>query len=188
MRFSTMQEMLKNRLSLFYKKTIKEYKYLLVDFQDYIQFYGPIKDLIYSPYLHLSILISFFTTLYSEIPYKWAEHALGSLPSLLGFSIGGYALIATFGDKEFRKFLAKTKNNDKSILLIINGTFIHFILVQTIAILIAHIAKSLELNNLIINFFLSIPFIYSIIMCTAVAFEIKTISKWYKDFLLNEKK
>lgn len=164
-------------------KSRKEYQFFLGDFSSYIEFYGPMKDLFYSPYFHISVLISLIVIVFAEETNKWTEYALGALPSILGFSIGGYALIATFGDQNFRKFLAETTHDNKSILLIINGTFIHFILAQTTAILIAFFVKSTNILNNVVNFFAVIPFVYSITMCIAIAFSIMTISKWYKDFL-----
>lgn len=167
---------------------VGEYRFFLNDISDYILYFGPLKDIIYTPYFHFAISVSIFVSTLSSCNNEWSNIALGVLPSILGFSVGGYAIIITFGDDEFRKFLANTNTQDgKSILLVINGAFIHFIASQTLAIFLAYMVKSTNIQNIYLNFLLSIPFAYSLFFCVAIAFEIKTISKWYKKFLDDKK-
>lgn len=164
--------------------TKEEYLFLYKDFKDYIYYFGPLKDIFKTPYFHFSLVMAFITGVFASEPSIWAEHALSMLPDVLGFSIGGYAIIITFGDNEFRKFLVKAKTSDgKSILMVINGAFIHFIMAQTLSIILAYIVNSINIENLFVNIILSLPFFYSLVFCVAIAFEIKTISKWYKKFI-----
>lgn len=168
---------------------VGEYRFFLNDISDYILYFGSLKDILYTPYFHFAVIVSVFVSILSPCNNEWSNIALGVLPSILGFSVGGYAIIITFGDDEFRRFLANTKTQDgKSILLVINGAFIHFIASQTLAIFLAYIVKSTNIKNIYLNFLLSIPFAYSLFFCVAIAFEIKTISKWYKKFLDERKK
>ena len=162
----------------------EEYLFLYNDFKDYIYYFGPLKDILRTPYFHFSLVMALITGIFASESNIWAEHALSMLPDILGFYIGGYAIIITFGDNEFRKFLVKAKTSDgKSILLVINGAFIHFIMAQTLSIVLAYIVNSIGIENLFANIILSLPFFYSLVFCVAIAFEIKTISKWYKKFI-----
>jgi hypothetical protein len=164
--------------------TNEEYLFLCKDFKDYIYYFGPLKDIFRTPYFHFSLVMAIITGIFACEPNIWAEHALSMLPDILGFSIGGYAIIITFGDNGFRKFLVKAKTGDgKSILMVINGAFIHFIMTQTLSIVLAYFVNSIGINNLFFNILLSLPFFYSLIFCIAIAFEIKTISQWYKKFI-----
>ena len=170
-------------------KIVEEYKFLSKDISDYFIYFGPIRDILYTPYFHLAVITALFISLFSQCPNGWSSIALSVLPNILGFSVGGYAIIITFGDDEFRKFLAKTTTNDgKSILLVINGAFMHFIISQTLAIFLAYINQSLAITNFMLNFLMSIPFPYALFFCIAITFEIKTISKWYKKFLDSQEK
>lgn len=166
-----------------------EYSFIKKDFNDYIKYFGKLSDIIITPYFHVAVIISFLVIFFGQDAKIWTETALNTLPDILGFSIGGYAIIITFGDEKFRKFLVDTEiDNQKSLLLVVNGTFIHFILCQTIAIILAYICSSFDIENYTINFIFSIPFSYSILFCIAIAFEIKTISSWYRKFLKNKDK
>lgn len=154
------------------------------DWKEYHDYFGNIGELILTPYFLFAVLFSAICNLFcSDLENNsWYSYALGGLPSLLGFSIGGYAIIITFGDSDFRKFLA-TEYKQKNFFLIINGTFIHFIIIQAIAFFCALVAQRFSIENCWGNFFLSIPFYYSFVLTISVAFNIKSISKWYVNFL-----
>ncbi len=165
----------------------EEYLFLGKDLKDYVYYFGPLRDIFKTPYFHFSLLMALITGIFTSEPSIWAEYALSMLPGILGFSIGGYAIIITFGDNEFRKFLVKAKTSEgKSILMVVNGAFIHFIMAQTLSLVLAYIVESIDIKNLFINIILCLPFFYSLVFCVAIAFEIKTISQWYKKFIDNQ--
>lgn len=99
--------------------------------------YGGWRDLLASPLLHFSSLIA--ATSYSAwLDPKWSELPLALLPNLLGFSLGAYALIFSLADANLLAALnAPTPNGSPTNLRMINATFLHFILVQTFAIIFA---------------------------------------------------
>lgn len=170
-------------------KIKEEYEYIQREFSDYIEYFGSLKDIIYTPYFHLAIFFSTVSVFLSENPSEWLRYAIEVVPSLLGFSLGGYAILISFGDQDFRKYLAtkKVNGNNNSIFLILNGTFLHFIIMQVSALTISTLFLVLDIKKPILNFMGCTFFYYTLIFCVAVAFEIKTLSKWYKKFICSRK-
>lgn len=166
-----------------------EYGYLKRNLDDYRDYFGPFKDIIYTPYCHFSLILSLAISTYRPDNASWADTALKVFPSLLGFSMGGYAVIITFGDEKFRKFLAKYCTGDNQpFLFSINGVFIHLIACQTLSIFLAWVIDFICVESLFINIFVNAFFIYSLMLCILISFEIKTISVWYKKYIDNEDK
>jgi len=70
----------------------------------YFQAYGRWKEAFFSPYLHVAAVLAILT------PGIWARQGwwdipLGVLPNVIGFTLGGYAILITFGDERFKTLL-----------------------------------------------------------------------------------
>lgn len=104
--------------------------------------YGGWGDFLASPLLHLSVLIAGAS--YSIwLDREWVDIPLSLLPNLLGFSLGAYALIFSLADERLLAALnAPTTDGSPTKLRMVNATFLHFILVQTAAIIFALSNKS----------------------------------------------
>lgn len=73
----------------------------------------------------------------------WWEQSIGVLPNLLGFTLGGFAIFIGFGDEKFKNELAAPEpSSEPSVYLTLCATFVHFILVQVLALIFAVVAKS----------------------------------------------
>ena len=125
------------------------YRGLFVSVGRYWKDYGGWKDFFASPLLHLSVLISGAS--YSAwLKPDWVELPLSLLPNLLGFSLGAYALIFSLANERLLGALsAQPKHGGPTLLRVINATFLHFILVQTAAIIFALSQKSTLLVDLV---------------------------------------
>jgi hypothetical protein len=67
------------------------------------------------------------------------------LPNLLGFTLGGFAMFLGFGNDRFKSEVAKADPADpigRSIFVRLCATFVHFILLQVIALLWALTTKA----------------------------------------------
>jgi hypothetical protein len=108
--------------------------------------YGGIKAILGSPYMHISLLI---TLVSSGIWLKedWVELPISVLPSIIGFSLGGYAIWLALGDDKFRASIAGKTNLTESPFIVVNATFVHFIVLQILALISALIAKSHPIYN-----------------------------------------
>jgi hypothetical protein len=100
--------------------------------------------LLRSPYLHLAVLALALTFRFWT-QEKWWEQVLGVVPNLLGFTLGGFAVFLGFGDDKFRRLLAEPDEespSEPSLYVKLCATFVHFILVQTLALGAAIWAKA----------------------------------------------
>ncbi len=165
-------------------------------FVKYWQAYGGAKALIKSPYLHLAFLLLLITS-HFWLTDKWWEQSISILPNLLGFSLGGFAMFLGFGDEKFRAILAESDgNNETSPYESLCASFVHFIVVQFLALTIALIAKSLDfwmpmpelMRQMLIwcEFFFSglgyLLFFYSITSMLAATMAVFRTCFWYAKF------
>lgn len=113
-------------------------------FSRYWAAYGGLKVLLRSPYLHLAI-VALVATYATWSKHDWWDQVIGILPNLLGFTLGGFAMFLGFGDEKFRALLAEPDEeapDDPSLYVSLCATFVHFILIQLLALLCALLAKS----------------------------------------------
>ncbi|UNH31845.1 hypothetical protein [Moellerella wisconsensis] len=129
----------------------------------------------------------------------WWGDVLSLLPNLLGFSLGGFAILLAVGDDGFKKLIAGTENGESSPYMDACTAFVHFIFLQIIALLIALIAKAyssilpeyLPKVSLVtmsaIGYFI---FIYSIYCTLAAVFAIFRVADWFDNYItkLNDSK
>lgn len=96
-----------------------------------------------SPYFHASVVLLVLTH-HTWLKSEWWQDVLAALPNLLGFSLAGFAIFIGFGDERFRAILAEPEENAQqpTIYVSLCSTFVHFIVVQILALLYAVLAKS----------------------------------------------
>lgn len=162
---------------------IKRFLQPLSSFNIYWVSYGGIKALLYSLYLWLSIILALLVSFinyffYRQDMWDWAKGVYTVVPSILGFSLGGYAILVGFGGEKFLKILMEKDSDDEiSTYMSVNASFLHFIFVQFISIIYASIAKALHINSIIMIYFLGVLiFFYSLFTIIATAFAILNLS------------
>lgn len=104
--------------------------------------YGGYKGTIFSPLFIFSMLMSLAS--YSWWIFdEWRTLALSLIPSLLGFSLGTYAILFSLMTNRLKKSL-RAVSNERGVPFLkeINATFFHFIFVQVIALFWAISSKS----------------------------------------------
>ncbi|NUZ10167.1 hypothetical protein HUZ36_05180 [Pseudoalteromonas sp. McH1-7] len=108
----------------------------------YWKAYGGCEKLLASPYFRAAIIINIILWPIWSRPYWW-DDVIAFVPNLLGFSLGGFALWMAIGDDKFRKFLAEETNpNFTTPFCDINTTFVHFLVLQVMAIVVALVNKA----------------------------------------------
>ena len=109
--------------------------------------YGGFKSFIGSPYMHASLFITIISS-GTWLQNDWVNIPISVLPNIIGFSLGGYAIWLALGDDKFRANISgKTKDGGESPFIIVNATFIHFIVLQILALIAALIGKSQPVFN-----------------------------------------
>lgn len=190
------------------------YKGVFNIFSRYFQAYGSLRAILLSPYFHVAIVITLVLTPY-WIQYPWWELPIGVLPNIVGFALGGYAILVGFGDENFLKYISQKspeRGEDHSPFVGVSAAFVHFIVVQLLAILFAVFAKASQMDisqvplledllkifhldqiNLIgkitpifycLGFFL---FIYALMTAVAATFSIFRVTTWF-EFMSNTNK
>jgi hypothetical protein len=115
-------------------------------FSRYWTVYGGARALLRSPYFHLSAAVLVLTTNF-WLRKEWWDQVFSVMPNLLGFTLGGFAVFLGFGDEKFRALLAEPDDEapeEPTLYLQLCSTFVHFVLVQSLALLCAVIAKGLD--------------------------------------------
>ena len=121
-------------------------------FKRYWNTYGGFSALRVSFYLHVAVALLVLTVntwiaptcLVGSSCNAWWDQSLSILPNLLGFTLGGFAIFIGFGDEKFKNQLAAPEHDPSkpTIYLSLCATFVHFITVQVLALVVAIVAKS----------------------------------------------
>ncbi len=127
-----------------HQETLKEaYKGVQEILRRYWLAYGGFRAIVRSPYLHLSIGLVALTHSVWTAPNWWTT-VTAIMPNIIGFSLGGYAIWLGLGDANFRELLSGAEvEGEISPYLKVNATFVHFIILQVLALLAALIAAAL---------------------------------------------
>jgi len=98
--------------------------------------YGGCSALLSSPYFHAAIILSLPGAWWA--PGAWPEKVEAIVPSLLGLSLAGYAILLALGSGDFFEKIRKPKANGRpSTLEGISTAFLHFVIVQALALVMA---------------------------------------------------
>jgi hypothetical protein len=189
----------------------KEYVGIKKLFLRYWKNYGGVKSIVASPYMHISLIITLLS--YGIwLDNSWVEIPISVLPNVIGFSLGGYAIWLALGDDKFRSSISgKTKSGDDSPFMKVNAAFIHFIVLQILALLFALISKAeplsssplalqnwfLDLTPWMLEFYLVLTYIsnflgyfvftYAILSALAATMAIYRVAGWLEVYHANKK-
>lgn len=157
--------------------------------------YGRARAIWSSPYAHLSALFTLaLFPFWSHEP--WWNLAISIIPSVLGFSLGGYAIWLGLGDDSFRTFIMTRSDVDKpSPYMVVSAAFAHFIIIQIAAILGAVIAQATQftlgmelevLRHVVPNFLAPVGygigfflFSYALLSALATALAVFRVASWF---------
>lgn len=118
---------------------------------------------------------------------NWPSDVLAVLPSVLGFSLGGYAMLLAFGDTRFLKFLAGPGRNGTSYLNTVSASFVHFIVVQVGSLvgalsLSGYVSKSQGLLVTCLSGLTYWTFLYALLTALAATFAVFRMTSLYEKF------
>ena len=109
----------------------------------YWKLYGGWRALLFSPYLAAAFIVAIpCVGLWQPgADATWADTSISVLPSLMGFSMAGMAIMLAFSHPEsLRAVTQKGKGN--SYFLKVAASLCHFLVVQIVALLCALVRKS----------------------------------------------
>lgn len=174
--------------------------------------YGGWSSLASSPYLHGSLILTLIMG-NTWLNANWWDTVSSILPNMLGFTLGGYAILIGFGDEQFKSIISGSEDpNEESPFIGISAAFAHFIIIQLSALLFALIVKSLyfmpkpesllgrildkipfwndilEYSNPIFWFMGYLLFVYALSLAMASTFAVFRLSRWFDDYHNNKNK
>ena len=115
----------------------------------YLRSYGRFRGIASSPFFGIAIIISVLN--YSQwIQPAWIEKVEALIPSLLGFSLGTYAILFSIMGGRLKSALRQVNSpHGVSYLEAINATFFHFIFVQVLALIWAFLFQGTWLFDIV---------------------------------------
>lgn len=162
----------------------------------YWKAYGGLKAVLTSIYFWGAVLLT--ALLYPQwTKAGWWGDVLSIMPSVLGFSLGGFAMWVAIGDEKFKTLIAGSDDGRPSPFMEVNATFVHFILLQLVSILLAVVSKAYDIalptthwlyviwgDNLgtvarafyCFSYFL---FVYALLTAFAAVLALFRVSSWY---------
>jgi hypothetical protein len=155
-------------------------------FGQYWSAYGGVKQLFRSAYFHIAIVMT--AVLYPRwLGDQWPSDVLTVIPSILGFSLGGYAMLLAFGDREFLRLLAEPiHGRSTSYFMELNASFVHFILLQTISIFLAlvglsYVAPGAQGALVVFSCFSYLVFLYALAAAVAATMAVFRVVTLYEE-------
>jgi hypothetical protein len=144
-----------------------QYGSLWTTLRKFFRGYGGLRALSQSPYLHGAIvfcLLSFPLWLTGGA----VELAVAVVPALLGFSVAAFTLSLGIGSEKFRIIFASSIKGGRSAQAELSDSFLHFILMQVFALLIAFFGYGHPIRSLIHLFATSwdlLPIWLQVVLC-----------------------
>lgn len=130
---------------------ISEIQAFILTIRDYWTVYGGWDALISSAYLKMAAIITALCFPLWSQPEWWAD-VLSISPSLLGLSLGAFAIMLAFATEDFRELSAGEAGDGHSPWMEMNAAFVHFIVIQFIGVIVALIAKGRPFSSFGITF------------------------------------
>lgn len=154
---------------------LSRWKAITANWKYYWQLYGGVASLFRSPYFVISIILTVISLLFSNDKTDWPGKSFAIIPSLLGFSIGGFAVLLVFSIDRFLRIIAEA-GSENSLFLTASVTFVHFIVIQVLALVFALLASvGIPLTSWVATFGLY----YSILTALAACFVLFDIAQVY---------
>lgn len=175
------------------------YKGVFSIYARYWSAYGGLPALVRSFYLHAALVITVICA-NAWLKPGWWDQVASILPNVLGFTLGGFAIFISFGDEKFRQLLAEPESAEDetpTAYVKLCSTFVHFILVQIVALVVAIIAKAMyfpwerapHLFNLalpwlngVAGFLGYLLFVYALTSALAATMHVFRIASMYESF------
>jgi hypothetical protein len=148
----------------------------------YWKAYGGFSAVLLSPYFHLALVITATTYPYWHRA-SWWQLPLSVLPNLLGFTLGGMAILVGISEARVVRLLSWHEPGEAaSEMTIIVAAFAHFVIVQGLALLAAFLCEAWHIP------IQSIPLVGDILVenpaMAVVIIEVGQIAGWGIAYLL----
>jgi hypothetical protein len=117
----------------------------------------------------LSIVFGFISTGFGHNTPNVGEIARNIVPSLLGLSISGMAILLAFSSASIIKYL--TANDNESFFMRMSSVFVHFIVIQVLCLL-SSLLSSLFKDYVPLKIITAILTVYAILSALSVGIQL----------------
>jgi hypothetical protein len=128
-----------------------------------------------SPYFHLSGIVALACYSLWWNSAEWSAITLSAIPNILGFSIGAFAVILSFGQGALTRL--KDQDEAKSRYLSLIASFVHFILIQALSLIVAMLGKTW--SYAVVGFIGTLLCTYAILLAVAASFRLFRLARVY---------
>jgi hypothetical protein len=177
--------------NVFNREDLSQYKYVGQSWRRYWKLNGGLSGVLRSPYFVCAIIVSLLcypAWATENKDWGWYNICISIIPNLLGFTLGGYAMLLAFGSEKFRMLLAGSEDDKRpSAFMGVSATFIHFIILQILALLLSIIASAWCIKSGVFAFIGFTVFIYSLLSALAAALAILRLVSWFDYFAKSQK-
>lgn len=164
----------------------------------YWRIYGGWKAVCTSLYFALAVIVSAGCYFLWSKP-GWWDVVISSVPTMLGFTLAGLAVFLGM-DSKFSSVIAGGDEGEASPFLQLIASFVHFVVVQVLALIAALLAKStffyvdglpawyyqiVVVLRPIIWFLGFGVFVYAVFSMLAATFTIFRTTQWYDTFIVS---
>lgn len=144
--------------------------------------YGGWKALLFSPYFLLSIALTvLLCPAWTHSKGEWSDMAMEIIPSVIGFALGAYTIMLAFGGERFMTTIAGSVDNEPSPFMVVNAAFVHFIVVNFIALLFSVIVHVWSVKWFLVNVIGVFLFVYALSLSLAATFAVFTLARAFDD-------
>lgn len=173
--------------------------------RQYWESYGGWKSIICSPYVHVSLLLAAATfSVWNRA--NWWEQVFSMIPSLLGFSLGGFAIFLGFGSEQFRNLISgrdSASAQRPSPYMAAAAAFSHFVVIQVLALVIAVLASAAwllpaptsalvsrlnEVARIALWFSGYWLLLYALCLSAATLFAVFRVAHWFDEYRTQERR
>jgi hypothetical protein len=185
-----------NLVSSAFSRLRKSYGETFRLWRAYWKLYGGVTAVASSLYFFFSVMLS-LACFYIWVSPGWWDIVISAVPTMLGFTLAGLAVFLGM-DSKFNAVIAGGSDEDPSPFLLMIAAFVHFVVVQVLALAYALVAKStffvvpgmphifyevVSLGRPILWFLGFLLFVYAVFSMLAATFAIFTASRWFDEFM-----
>ena len=125
-----------------------KWKIFVSRLRKYLKNYGGWSEVFASPFFNLALILSFLN--FQLWQSDWVRLSQSLIPSMLGFSLGTYAILFSIISVKLKRALKEVKN-ERGIPYLheMNATFFHFIFVQVLCVTVSFLHTGTSLHSVL---------------------------------------
>lgn len=147
-----------------------------VELKNYFQIYGGGNALLKSPYVQISVALGAALTFFIKPLLPFGQIGVSILPNLIGFSIGGMAIVMSISSAEIFRTLTE-KGDPRSFFMKMVVSFLHYILIQVSTLIMC--VLSYHNQHIPLNLICAVMLMYCLLLAFSIAMALFQMARIY---------